>query len=456
MPIKLFKINDKLKVKNATKIVQLALSHVMECYFAIRTSPLTSARIDVIKQKLNNMYIHFIALFQLNLRFCEDERICLPESRKIHAIMCTMPPFLESMGCIDVADTASWESVHRVMTVSLWERTSKRFCSMNAEMSISAMLLNYRSTTDFIDAIAYNNVDSFLKKVGPYIGPDNVVINPILNKRHYDLQGNSINQFESVDRSITLDQLLLGSYLTASSFTKGVTAYFEEESYEKFFSNNNPDSIQLLTGISIEGNVESKLGKVYLYATNMFRGNKCRYDFVMVNISDGVQPAQLLAFFLITGSEKTTKYYAIIRYLQPVNQSKQPDASYNCPFSIYEWEYSTSKRTPILSVIEVETIAGPAYITPVFRTDERIPICKSPSRVDNIWFIDRTFFDRAGWDDIHTINIETNINLHDYEIVLPTDDTYGNIALDDVDDSGSSDGDHYNAGSEDSNGSDSD
>ena len=117
----------------------------MEFYFAIRTSPLTSTRIEIIKQKLNNMYIHFIALFQLNLRFCEDERICLPESRKIHAMMCAMPPFLESMGCIDLADTASWESVYRVMTVSLWERTSKRFCSMNAEMSISAMFLNYRS-----------------------------------------------------------------------------------------------------------------------------------------------------------------------------------------------------------------------------------------------------------------------------------------------------------------------
>jgi hypothetical protein len=400
------------------------------------------------------MYIHFIALFQLNLRFCEDERICLPESRKIHAIMCTMPPFLESMGCIDMADTASWESVHRVMTVSLWERTSKRFCSMNEEMSISAMLLNYRSTTDFIDAIAYSNVDSYLKKVGPYIGPDNVVINSIINKRYYDLCVHSSNQFESVDRSITLDQLLLGSSLTAASFTKIITTYFEDESYEKFFNEINPDSIQLLTGISIEGNVESKLGKVYLYATNMFRGNKCRYDFVMVNISDGVQPAQILALFLITGKEKSSQYYAIVRYLQPANQSKQPDASYNCPFTIYEWEYTT-QRTPVLSLIEVETISGPAYITPVFRSDERIPNCERPSRGDNFWFIDRTFFDRAGWDDIHTINIETNINLHDYEIVLPDDDANGNIELDDVD-INSSDSDYNSDRSEDSNGSDSD
>ncbi len=121
----------------------------MECYFAIRTSPLTTERIQIIKQKLNNMYIHFIALFQCNLRFCDDDTVRLPDSRKIHAILCTMPPFLEKMGCIDIADTASWESVHRLMTVSLWDRTSKRFTSMNEEMSLSAMLLNYRSATDY-------------------------------------------------------------------------------------------------------------------------------------------------------------------------------------------------------------------------------------------------------------------------------------------------------------------
>ena len=133
----------------------------MECYFSIRTSPLTTNRIAIIKQQLHNMYIHFIALFQCNLRFCEDDKVCLPESRKIHAILCTMPPFLEKMGNIDIADTASWESVHRVMTVSLWERTSKRFTSMNEEMSAAAMLLNYRSTADFMDAVSYNNIEEY-------------------------------------------------------------------------------------------------------------------------------------------------------------------------------------------------------------------------------------------------------------------------------------------------------
>ncbi len=46
-------------------------------------------------------------------------------------------------------------------------------------------------------------------------------------------------------------------------------------------------------------------------------------------------------------------------------------------------------------------------------------------------FIDRIVFDRAGWNDIHTINVENNINYNDYEIVLPAHAAH--IELDDVD-----------------------
>ena len=68
------------------------------------------------------------------------------------------------------------------------------------------------------------------------------------------------------------------------------------------------------------------------------------------------------------------------------------------------------------------------FIAPLFRTDERMPICKNPSRLDNFWFINRTFFD---WDNINTINVENNINYNDYEIVLPSDNAH--IELEDVD-----------------------
>jgi hypothetical protein len=420
-------------VLNVTKIVQLALSHVMDCYFAIRTSPLTNERIQIIKQKLHVMSIHFIALFQCNRKFLEEEDILLPESRKIHAIQCTMPHFLQFMGNIDIADTASWESVHRLMTVSLWDRTSKRLCSMNEEMSKAAMLLNYRSTVDLIDAVNKNGLDKYIKYVGPHIGPEIVVTEPIRNKSNFIIVLNSTNNLQCQNEEyMCLDNLLKGSSLTGTTLTKVIVDKFGIN----FLLDLTAKLVLLTGGISIEGNVESKIGKVLLYATNEFKKNVLRYDFAMIQISDGLQPAQMLAF-LSRESDNIIQYFAIIRYLRP--SFEQPSSIYNCPFTQYEWEYMNSASTkPIVDIIEVSTIAGPAFMTPVFQSNKRFPICSKPNRSDKFWYLHRNFFDRAGWEDIHTINEDGRININDLEIILPECNVDGSIELCDIDsDSGS-------------------
>jgi hypothetical protein len=399
----------------------------MDCYFAIRTSPLTNERIKIIKQKLNIMYIHFIALFQCNRKFLEEEKILLPESRKIHAIQCTMPHFLQFMGNIDIADTASWESVHRLMTVSLWERTSKKLCSMNEEMSKAAMLLNYRSTVDLIDAVNNHSLDKYIKYVGPHIGPEIVVTEPIRNRSHYLLVLDSTNNLECHnEESIRLDNVLKGSSLTGRSITKLIVDKFGVN----FFLGLSTKLV-LVTGISIEGNVESKIGKIHLYATNQFKKNILRYDFAMIQISDGLQPAQILAF-LLRECDNIIQNFAIIRYLRP--SFEQPSAIYNCPFTQYEWEYMNSASIkPIVDIIEVSTIAGPAFMTPVFQSNKRSPTCSKPNRSDKFWYLHRNFFDRAGWEDIHTINEDSRFNINDLEIILPECNVDGSIELCDVD-----------------------
>ena len=443
MPTTKVDINPDLKVLNATKIVQTALSAVMECYFAIRTSPLTTERIKVIKQKLNNMYVHFIALFQCNLRFCEDGRVCLPESRKIHAILCTMPPFLESMGCLDIADTASWESVHRVMTVALWDRTSKRICSMNAEMSIAAMLLNYRGTSDFLDAISFNNVDKYLEQVGPDYSPENVVIRYIQNKRNFQLCVNLMNKvLQSVDETFTLNDILVGTNFDDRTFTNIIKYNIGNANYSKLYRAIDPELLFIIPGISIEGNADSKAGKIYLYATNKFKGNKLRYDFVMVQNTDGLQPAQVMVFIMRQkNNDKIFEYYACVRYLTKAHERNQPHQMYNCPFDVYEWEYVDSRSLyPTYGIIKIETISGPAFITPVFSSDNTLPNSSKPVRGDKFWYVDRSYFDRAGWEDtIQTFNLEENIELGEYEIILPNNDVNGNVDLYDIDDNYSSD-----------------
>lgn len=161
---------------------------VLECFFAIRTSPLTDRRIDDIENMLFSMANHFIALFQLKQKFCGIADPKLPLSRKLHDACCVMPAFMRQFGTTDHADTASWESVHRRKTKGLWNQTSKRRSTMANEMAQQSMLLNYQFTNAFLLAVHTNDMASFVKNHGPYQAPQTVVIENISNLMSYDLQ----------------------------------------------------------------------------------------------------------------------------------------------------------------------------------------------------------------------------------------------------------------------------
>jgi hypothetical protein len=156
----------------------------------------------------------------------------------------------------------------------------------------------------------------------------------------------------------------------------------------------------------------------------------------MIQITESVQPAQVLAFLLHSNlDEHIVEHYAIIRYLQPSPNNQQPKEMYECPFRIYEWQYNAqNSRQPLTAIIETSTISSPAFLTPVFNYNNQLPQCKNLTRQDKFWYIDRKFFDRAGWDDINTVNINSNIDFNDYEINLPENSIHGNILIDNVDD----------------------
>jgi hypothetical protein len=120
-----FKLSTTCRVGNMTQIVLTAISKVMDCFFALRTSPLTEERIDIIQGKMMNMQSHYILLYQLNQKCNGRENPGLPQSRKIHAACCNVTPFMRTFGTMEKADTASCESVHRYMTVAVWVRLFK-------------------------------------------------------------------------------------------------------------------------------------------------------------------------------------------------------------------------------------------------------------------------------------------------------------------------------------------
>ena len=108
-----------IEVPNETTVVLNAIGAFLDAYFAVRLTPLTEDRIMDIQSKLLKCSRTFTDLYQLNARIGGIEDPDIPHSRKLHAAVCVIKPFLKHFGTFDKADTTSHESIHRVMTVTL-------------------------------------------------------------------------------------------------------------------------------------------------------------------------------------------------------------------------------------------------------------------------------------------------------------------------------------------------
>ena len=311
---------------------------MLDCYFAVQASPMTEDKIDNIRRKLVMMYRHFIAFYQLMHKFCSLPGDKLPGSRKLHAIVCNIPSFLTGFGAIDKGDTASYESVHRAMTVGVWHDTSKRVSTMNIEMAKQSLLHNYNTFNDFIYAFTTDDLATYIRDRGPPYHPDEVEYSRMNNMA-------AISILYDVTADVMSDDEDTYQAVLRSAHNDNDTVSFDfrtqhEDTWESIRQGSS--TLLLVHGISIHGNVESKLGKIHLYATNSFHGKSSRYDYVLVQLDEGaVQPAQLLLLFELTNSiTQEITYFAHVRYLQLVTKTKHlPSKSYLFPFQMYEWEY---------------------------------------------------------------------------------------------------------------------
>ena len=87
--------------------------------------------------------------------------------------------------------------------------------------------------------------------------------------------------------------------------------------------------------------------------------------------------------------------------------------------------------------------------------NNKLPTPSKLSRQDKFWFIPRSYFDRAGWDEMYDVNFNYEIDYNDYEIVLPTDiNNDGNIEIDNVDINDNDSDNSYNSYNSDDNSDD--
>jgi len=369
--------------------------------------------------------------------------------------MCNVKPFLQDFGTFDKADTASYESVHRFMTVALWHLTSRRYGSMNEEMAFQSMLLNYHSINEFTHAFASNTLLDYIRERGPYVAPDDVEIKAISNMKSYPV---IIQQNNTIQGEDDLDKLLHSGKLTTTSLKAIIVSTFQEQAWNDLRLVHEATSLTVLQGISIEGNEETKLGKVLLYATHNFQKCRARHDFILVQLGLGEeQPAQLLLLLqLSTHDNEHIQFFAIVRYLVEVGHREETAPQYHCPFPVFKLEEEPPVRGArqrgriyATQLIDVKTIIGPAFMTPVFQLrNALLPAPNRPHQDDRFWYINRKFCDRAGWDDVNIVDIDLAIPaVEELHINIP--DEYDDAHDVDVDSNSGEEDEEENADPED-------
>jgi hypothetical protein len=250
-------------------------------------------------------------------------------------------------------------------------RTSRRHSTMNFEMMILSIIQQHASYLRSQVAIAKGD-ESFLKSVSPYQPPEAVTFSVIANTKCLKVDVRDIDGSESND----IVHQLLHSSLLYKDLLKMIFKAYGEKKWERLLSDDGTLSLELIQGISIEGNAESAyVGKVLLYATREYGQKRCpRHDFVFVNIEDDNHaPAKVLAFLKLSDSTRpgTVNWVAVVQYIQEISNE-----SSNGVFVKYKWEEvnvqvrasKKSRREFNVDVIRVDTIIDHAFVIPDFST----------------------------------------------------------------------------------------
>jgi hypothetical protein len=160
-------------------------------------------------------------------------------------------------------------------------------------------------------------------------------------------------------------------------------------------------TFRLLTGISFEGNTESRMGKGFIYSTGIFnkQDTKPRYDFVRLNCGDSsITLAQVVSFVEIQDKE-TVRIAAIVLYLDLKQKKKSVVKKSHCEyFAKYVWRIIGYRgKTPIYDVgmVDVWSLMGPAIVIADFST---AVVAGRPSVRDEFFYVSPEWIDRGGYD----------------------------------------------------------
>jgi hypothetical protein len=325
---------------------------------------------------------------------------------------------------------------------------------MNKEMTKKGIALARLTHSNHVSGILVYGVN-YIKRISPKVAPEYLEVSATHGVPIYLLHYNSKTSLFELDmtrakasgKDKLINSVLAHQNLTPVIFTAMINRYCATENVEAIreywwynICKTGELKLSIVSGLTFEGNEESKIGRGHIYAISEFRhdNNRPRYDFVEIDIGSKTALAQVLTFFSLS-DENASSYYAIVQYLveedgKNVTIPKLKHSSSRF-FQRYCWELIPNKQNRVqysTAIIEFSTIVGPAYVVQEFSSKSD---CNqgTASTHDRFTYIPRRFTDRDGWESNIVADMEDHgLLLHGLEenrkYLLAQQTSHGGVA----------------------------
>jgi len=409
------------RFSNVRSKVQRAIEAVLDVYFDCKKRDWKPNELPILQSKLHLMEVHLTLVWELKQALINTESTltAAPKMRNLHKHV-HLPMYIANYGSLVHMDTCTFESYHKVATTAIWRKTSKRHNGLFHEMIQGIMQYDFNNLMCKAIKIAKDGLDYILEFAGAINIQDGVKFQRIMNTSKFrffikldnskfdlalpemDSQVNHQNYWKQVSTQNAVNSLTkFRDLLLQNDIGEQINHAYPEVQWDEEFPNKYETYI--IQGISYTSDEESQMGEGCIYATAKYNKNdtevvrKPRYDFVLIQFEDNNKPtlARIILMFSIDSITDTDDESKIMVVLQLLIESDDNHIK-QCIGVLYKWAgLQKGSINGSHAIVPAQSIMRPAFVVPIFREGYND---MKPSYLDRYVALDRSFFERSGWD----------------------------------------------------------
>jgi hypothetical protein len=318
-----------IELGNVTAKVFNLIYAILNLYFQCKKSSFTETEVLQLEEITQTVNTHLSLLWELKQAVLQAEKNKRMRLHKNHSLN-HFASSIRLYGAPSKYNADRWEGAHPIFTTGVYQRVSKRKETMNKEMTKKGIALARLTHSNHVSGILVYGVN-YIKRISPKVEPEYLEVSATHGVPIYLLHYNSKTSLFELDmtrakasgKDKLINSVLAHQNLTPVIFTAMINRYCATENVEAIreywwynICKTGELKLSIVSGLTFEGNEESKIGRGHIYAISEFRhdNNRPRYDFVEIDIGSKTALAQVLTFFSLS-DENASSYYAIVQYL---------------------------------------------------------------------------------------------------------------------------------------------